>query len=69
MYGFGMVCYELLTGLIHCQGHHLSDYKLVLSGGTPTPELPDYLNPEITQLFAKQLAHGSLPTAWLAQDL
>jgi len=49
VYGFGMVCYELLTGLIHCQGHRLSDYKLVLSGGTP--ELPDYLNPEITQLL------------------
>jgi hypothetical protein len=51
VYGFEMVCYELLTGLIHCRGHRLSDYKLVLSGGTPTPELLDYLNPEITQLL------------------
>ncbi|CAK9882029.1 unnamed protein product [Sphagnum jensenii] len=49
VYGFGMVCYELLTGLIPFQGHSLSDYELVLSGGRP--ELPDYLSPEITQLL------------------
>ncbi|KAH8955474.1 hypothetical protein BDL97_08G140700 [Sphagnum fallax] len=49
VYGFGMVCYELLTGLIPFQGHSLSDYELVLSGGRP--ELPEYLSPEITQLL------------------
>ncbi|CAN5975825.1 unnamed protein product [Sphagnum jensenii] len=49
VYGFGMVCYELLTGLIPFQGHSLSDYELVLSGGRP--ELLDYLSPEITQLL------------------
>jgi serine/threonine protein kinase len=50
-YGFGMVCYELLTGFIPFEGHRLSDYELVLSGGRP--ELPDYLSPEITQLLHK----------------
>ncbi|CAK9275526.1 unnamed protein product [Sphagnum jensenii] len=49
VYGFGMVCYELLTGRIPFEGHRLSDYELVLSGGRP--ELPDYLSPEITQLL------------------
>jgi serine/threonine protein kinase len=49
VYGFGMVCYELLTGLIPFQGHSLSDYELVLSRGRP--ELLDYLSPEITQLL------------------
>jgi hypothetical protein len=43
-----MACYELPTGLIPFEGHRLSDYKLVLSGGRP--ELPDYLSPEIMQL-------------------
>jgi serine/threonine protein kinase len=49
VYGFGMVCYELLTGQIPFEGHRLSDYELVLSGRRP--ELPDYLSPEITQLL------------------
>jgi serine/threonine protein kinase len=49
VYGFGMVCYELLTGLIPFEGHRLSDYELVLSGGRL--ELPDYLSPGITQLL------------------
>ncbi len=38
VYGFEMVCYELLTGLIPFQGHSLLDYKLVLSGGRPELE-------------------------------
>jgi serine/threonine protein kinase len=35
VYGFGMVCYELLTGKLPFQGHRLSDYDLVLSGERP----------------------------------
>jgi serine/threonine protein kinase len=35
VYGFGMVCYELLTGNLPFQGHRLSDYDLVLSGERP----------------------------------
>jgi hypothetical protein len=44
-----MACYELPTGLIPFEGHCLSDYELVLSGGRP--EFPDYLSPKITQLL------------------
>ncbi|CAK9235839.1 unnamed protein product [Sphagnum troendelagicum] len=35
VYGFGMICYELLTGKLPFQGHRLSDYGLVLSGERP----------------------------------
>jgi len=35
VYGFGMLCYELLTGKYPFQGHPLSDYDLVLSGKRP----------------------------------
>ncbi len=29
VYGFSMVCYDILTELIPFQGHPLSDYELV----------------------------------------
>jgi serine/threonine protein kinase len=42
VYGFGMVCYELLTGNLPFEGHRSSDYDLVLSGERPdvSNELP-----------------------------
>jgi serine/threonine protein kinase len=51
VYGFGMVCYELLTGHtpFQCEGVRMSDYDAVLSGRRP--KLPDYLSPGMTQLL------------------
>jgi serine/threonine protein kinase len=53
VYGFGMVCYELLTGHIPFQseGVRRTDYDAVLSGRRP--KLPDYLSPGMTQLLLK----------------
>jgi serine/threonine protein kinase len=57
VYGFGMVCYELLTGHIpfQCEGVRRSDYDAVLSGRRP--QLPDYLSPGMTQLLLKCWHH------------
>ncbi len=57
VYGFGMVCYELLTGHIPFQyeGVRRTDYDAVLSGRRP--KLPDYLNPLMTQLLLKCWHH------------
>ncbi|CAM6053858.1 unnamed protein product [Sphagnum tenellum] len=57
VYGFGMVCYELLTGHIpfQCEGVRRTDYDAVLSGRRP--KLPDYLSPELTQLLLKCWHH------------
>jgi serine/threonine protein kinase len=53
VYGFGMVCYELLTGHIpfQCEGLRRTDYDAVLEGRRP--KLPDYLSPGMTQLLLK----------------
>jgi serine/threonine protein kinase len=53
VYGFGMVCYELLTGHIPFQyeGVRTVHYDVVLSGRRP--KLPDYLSPGMTQLLLK----------------
>jgi serine/threonine protein kinase len=57
VYGFGMVCYELLTGHIpfQCEGLRRTDYDAVLSGRRP--KLPDYLSPGMTQLLLKCWHH------------
>jgi serine/threonine protein kinase len=51
VYGFGMVCYELLTGHIpfQCEDICATDYDLVYSGRTPN--LPDYLSPTMNLLL------------------
>jgi hypothetical protein len=53
VYGFGMVCYELLTGHIpfQCEGVQRTDYDAVLSGRRPM--LPYYLRAPMTQLLLK----------------
>jgi serine/threonine protein kinase len=57
VYGFGMVCYELLTGHIpfQCEDIRATDYDAVLSGRRP--KLPDYLSPGMTQLLLKCWHH------------
>jgi serine/threonine protein kinase len=57
VYGFGMVCYELLTGHLpfECEGIRMTDYDAVLSGRRP--KLPDYLSPGMTQLLLKCWHH------------
>jgi serine/threonine protein kinase len=57
VYGFGMVCYELLTGHIpfQCEDVRRTDYDAVLSGRRP--RLPDYLSPGMTQLLIKCWHH------------
>jgi serine/threonine protein kinase len=51
VYGFGMVLYELLTGLIPFRCHPVSDYDLVISGGRP--DIPDDVNPEMRALLLR----------------
>jgi serine/threonine protein kinase len=57
VYGFGMVCYQLLTGHIpfQCEGVGRTDYDAVLSGRRP--KLPDYLSPGMTKLLLKCWHH------------
>ncbi|CAM6022944.1 unnamed protein product [Sphagnum balticum] len=57
VYGFGMVCYELLTGHIpfQCEDVRRTDYDAVWSGRRP--KLPDYLRPLMTQLLLKCWHH------------
>jgi serine/threonine protein kinase len=49
VYGFGMVCYEILTGRIPFEGHRKSDYDLVLSGGRP--DIPLNVSPVVRDLL------------------
>ncbi|KAH8973027.1 hypothetical protein BDL97_01G024000 [Sphagnum fallax] len=49
VYGFGMVCYEILTGHIPFEGHPKSDYDLVLSG--QRPDIPDHVDPDLRDLL------------------
>jgi len=49
VYGFAMLCYELLTGCIPFKEHRISNYDVVLSG--QRPELPPYLNSKMRDLL------------------
>jgi serine/threonine protein kinase len=49
VYGFGMVCYEILTGRIPFEGHYLSNYDLVLSGRRP--DIPNHVPPLLRDLL------------------
>jgi serine/threonine protein kinase len=49
VYSYGMLCYELLTGLIPFEECARSDYDVVLSGRRP--ELPAYVNPRMKELL------------------
>lgn len=49
VYGFAMVCYEILTGFFPLQGYRLSDYEIVLSG--QRPQLPNNLTAMLWKLL------------------
>jgi serine/threonine protein kinase len=49
VYGFGMVCYEILTGQIPFEGHSKSDYNLVLSG--KRPDIHGHVDPDLRDLL------------------
>jgi len=51
VYGFGMVCYEILTGQIPFEGHSKSDYNLVLSG--KRPDIPGHVDPDLRDLLRR----------------
>jgi serine/threonine protein kinase len=57
VYGFGMVCYELLTGHIpfQCEDIRSTNHDAVLSGRRP--KLPDYLSTRMTELLLKCWHH------------
>jgi serine/threonine protein kinase len=63
VYGFGMVCHELLIGHIpfQCEDVRRTDYDAELSGRRP--KLPDYLSPGMTQLLLKCWHHD--PCGWI----
>lgn len=48
-YGYGMVCYEILTGKLPFEGHVGNGYDLVLSG--QRPELPQYVDENARELL------------------
>ncbi|CAM6030467.1 unnamed protein product [Sphagnum balticum] len=58
VYGFGMVCYEILAGQIPFQGHSLSDYDLVLSGRRP--DIPHHVPPDLADLLHRCWRHDPL---------
>jgi serine/threonine protein kinase len=60
VYGFGMVCYEILTGQIPFEGHPKSDYDLVLSG--QRPDIPDHVDPDLRDLLHRCWHDDPLPS-------
>jgi serine/threonine protein kinase len=49
VYGYGMVCYEALTGKLPFEGHCTNDYDLVLNGERPM--VPKYVEGWIQELL------------------
>ena len=49
VYGYGMTCYEILTGKLPFEGHCITDYDLVLNGARPI--VPEYVEGWIQELL------------------
>jgi len=51
VYGYGMICYEILKGKLPFEGHPRNEYDFVLEG--QRPELPKYIDDWILKLLER----------------
>ncbi|KAG0556737.1 hypothetical protein KC19_11G076100 [Ceratodon purpureus] len=67
VYGYGMSCYEILTGNMPFENHPFRDYSIVLNGGRP--ELPSYVDGWVRELVRKCWEHDPMARPSFAEIL